>query len=190
MAEESAAKSAWSLIMGTAENQSDGAQVRILLLLLLLIGIGLSAYVIYVKQNYIPPITQEATPQTAIQDERRLGTMIDNLKAANSARAHSMEIATAISSMARYPFVADVVAQTAEITPIGPQVVIIPPYIRLRATMTLEGKAVALLDIEGETSSRIYKVGDRFAERKGRISRIAPEKVTVVYEGKEFVYTP
>lgn len=190
MAEESAAKRAWSLIMGTAENSSDGAQLRILLLLLLIVGICLSGYVVYLNTQYVPPVAAEVRPQTPTADINRLNTMIKNLNAANSARTHSMEVATAISSMARYPFVAEKITKTVDTSLFVNQIVIVPPYIRLKATMTLEGKAVALLDIEGEANNRIYKAGDRFAEKRGRIVRIAPEKVTVVYEGKEFIYTP
>jgi len=190
MADENAVKRAWSLVMGTAENPTDGAQLRILLLLLMLVGICLSGYAIYDNTKYIPPVIIDAEEVPAQRDIDRLNAMIKNLNAANSARTHSMEIATALSEMARYPFVSERVAQTTDLPLINPQIVIIPPFIRLKATMTLEGKAVAMLDIEGESSNRIYKVGDRFAEKKGRISRIAPEKVTILYEGKEFIYTP
>ena len=190
MAEESSARSAWSLIMGTTENSSEGAQLRLLILLILIIGIGLAGYAIYEKTQYVAPVIIEATPQPPVADINRLQAMIRDINAANMARTQSMEIATAITAMARYPFVAEKVTKAAQVTLGEPQVIIIPPYIRVKATMNLEGRSVAVLDIEGEASGKIFKVGDRFAERKGRITRIAPEKVTIVYEGKQFVYTP
>jgi hypothetical protein len=192
MAEENSVKRAVSLIMGSSENSSDGAQLRILILLILLVGVGLSGYSIYLNKQYIPPIIIKAEPEKKELEsvEKKLVKMVEDLNAFNAIRMHSMEVASDISSMARYPFVSDKVTQVADATLGVPTVVIIPPYIRVRATMTLENKSVALLDIEGEPSSKIYKVGERFAEGKGRISRITLEKVTIVYEGKEFVYTP
>ena len=191
MAEENSWKRAWSLIMGTAENSSDGAQLRILLLLILIISIGLSGYAIYMHTQYLAPERIEATPQPAVADQTRLNAMIQNLNAANLARTQSMEVATSMSNMARYPFVAERITEIETNFPsVIPEVVIIPPFIQVKATMQLEGRSVAVLDIEGEPSGRIYKVGDRFAERKGRITRIAQGRITIIYEDKEFSYTP
>ena len=176
--------------MGTSENASDGAQLRVLLLLLLIISIGLSGYVIYTNMHYIPPEIIEATPQPAKADIDRLNTMIQSINAANLARTQSMEVATSMSNMARYPFVAERIVAPDPITNIIPETIIIPPFIQVKATMQLEGRAVAVLDIEGEPSGKIYKIGDRFSERKGRITSITQGRIRILYEGKEFIYTP
>jgi len=188
--EESAGRKAWNVIMGTAEDTSEGAVYRLFLLLLMILGISLSGYFMYIKSQYIKPVKVIAQRQVAIADVKRLDDMVKNINAANAARLNSMEAAAAIASMARYPFVAEriIVPDTQGL--ITQQVVIIPPDVRVRATMLLEGRSVAVLDIEGEPKGKIFKVGDRFAERKGRISRISPERVTIVYEGKEFTFTP
>ena len=190
MAEEvSAVKKAWSLIMGTAEEPTEGALLRGLLLIIMITGICISGYVIYLQSKYEAPHEIKASARPPTADINRLNAMIQNLNAANSARMRSMEVATAATSMARYPFMAE------KIPTAGPmdsrvEVVIIPPAVRIKATMLLEGRSVAVLDIEGEPRGKIFKVGDRFADRKGRIARISQEKVTIVYEGKEFTYTP
>ena len=175
--------------MGTAENASDGAQLRILLLLILIISIGYSGYAYYMHSQYAAPAIIEAIPEPATDDIRRLTAMIQNLNAANLARERSMEVALSMSNMARYPFVAER-NTTPDPVSIIPEVVIIPPFIQVKATMQLEGRSVAVLDIEGEPTGRIYKIGDRFAERKGRVTRIGQGRITIVYEGKEFVYSP
>jgi hypothetical protein len=190
--EESAGKKAWSIIMGTVENSSEGAIFRFFLSIILITGICFSGYSFYVERQYNMPILITEPPrQDPVADRRRLEEMVRDLNAANAARTNSMEVASEIASMARYPFVAErrpVITDTQGM--ITQQVVIIPPDVRVRATMLLEGRSVAVLDIEGEPSGRIFKVGDRFAERKGRITRITPERVTIVYEGKAFTFTP
>jgi hypothetical protein len=140
--------------------------------------------------QYIEPERIEATPQPAVADIARLNTMIQNLNAANLARTKSMEIATYMSNVARYPFVAEKIAAQVDYTSVIPDVPIVPPFIRVKATMQLEGRSVAVLDIEGEPSGVIYKIGDRFADKKGRITSIAQGRIRILYEGKEFTYTP
>ena len=193
MAEETALKRAWSLIMGTTENSAEGAPFRVVLLLVLLAGIALSGYTIFQNWEYVPPEALEAERQIPAADIRRLEAMIKNLNAANFARMHSMEVVTSASAMARYPFVAErfsVATNNVDLEKIVSQVVVTPPNVRIRATL-IDGKsAAAVLDIEGEPDGKIYKVGNSFADKKGRISRISPEKVTIVYENKEFTYTP
>jgi len=177
--------------MGTTEDSSEGRTFRIFLFFLLLAGTCLSGYTIYLHREYVPPVRIETRAPVPIADEARLTKMVNDLNAANSARLNSMEAAEAIASMARYPFVAErrpVIVDTQGM--ITQQVVIIPPDVRVRGMMTLEGRSVAVLDIEGELNGRIYKVGDRFAERKGRVTRISQQRVTIVYEGKEFIFTP
>ena len=145
---------------------------------------------IYMNKEYVPPMIIEARGQVPTADINRLNAMITNLNAANDARARSMEIAMATAAMARYPFVAERLAEALAAGSAPTQVIVVPPYIRVLATMSIEGRSAAMLDIEGEPSGKIFRVGDRFAERKGRITRITPERITVVYENKEFTYTP
>ena len=184
-----AGKKAWMLIMGTTENPSEGSFLRTLLLLILLAGIGISGYVIYKDTGYVAPQIEEVRKQVPTADIKRLGDMVKNLNAANAARVNSLEVARITASMARYPFVAErAVTESLIIDPAYKQVVIIPPSVRIRGTLILGGSSAAVLDIEGEPKGKIYKVGDRFADKKGRIVRIVPGKVTIVYENKEFTY--
>ena len=185
-----AGKKAWMLIMGTTENPSEGSLLRVMLLLILLAGIGLSGYVIYKDSEYVPPQIAEVRKQVPTADIKRLGDMVKNLNAANAARVNSIEVARITSLMARYPFVAEKpVVDDLLIDAAYKQVIVIPPGVRIRGTLILGGNSAAVLDIEGEPKGKIYKVGDRFSDNKGRIVRIVPGKVTIVYENKEFTYT-
>lgn len=193
MAEETTAgRRAWSLMMGTVENPSDGATFRKILFLVLLAGICISVYAIYEERNYIPPQIVEPVNRPPTADINRLNTMIQDLNAANSARTRSKEVAEAAELMARCPFTPERIAAVNEIDleSIRTQTVIVPPGVQVRATLQLEGRSAAVLDIEGETRGKIYRVGDRFAGNKGRISRINADKITIVFENKEFTYTP
>ena len=66
---------------------------------------------------------------------------------------------------------------------------VVPPNLRIRGTMILERRLAAVLDIDGEPNGKIYKVGDKFADNNGRITRITKGRITVVFKNKEFVYT-
>ena len=191
MAEDTTAvKKALSLMMGDTEDPKEGVALRILLLLILLFGIGLSGYAIYQNREYIPPQITEAKPQAPTADINRLNTMVKNLKAANDTRMRSMEVASMSASMARYPFFAEnLTAEDIDHIKVIERVVVIPPSVLVRGMMVLDGTSAAVLDIEGEASGKIYRVGDRFAGSKGRVTRITPDKVTVIYENKEFTYT-
>ena len=191
MAEETTAgKRAWSLITGDTESPSDGALFRIFLLIALFAGIGLSVYTIYNNMEYIPPMAIVAERQAPTADIDRLNTMIRNLNAANDARIRSLEMASAAAAVGRYPFVAH--RQTANIVdaPFDYQEMTLPPYVRVRGTLIIEGRSAAMLDIEGEPDGKIFRVGDRFADRKGRITRISQDRVTIIFENNEFTYTP
>ena len=191
MREESAGRKALNLIMGTTEKRSEGAQLRIVLLLIMLAGISFSGVALFQNKNYAPPPIIPPIVQAPAADVNRLNTMVESLNAANSARMRSMAIARDAASRPRYPFV----ATRAPMIP-GPnileipQVVIIPPDVRIRGTLLIEGEAVAVLDIEGEPGGRIYRAGDRFADRRGRIVRITTDRITVIYEDREFIYIP
>ena len=193
MADETAGKKAWSLIMGTAENSAEGAPFRLVLLVVLLAGIVLSGYMIYENNQYVPPEEEAIPRQVPTADINRLDAMIKNLNGANTARTHSMEVVTAAAAMGRYPFVAErfsvAANNTIDMEKIASQVVIVPPSVRVKG-MIIDGKsAIALLDIEGEAKDR-FKVGDSFADKKGRVTRISQNEVKIVYENKEFTYTP
>jgi hypothetical protein len=61
-----------------------------------------------------------------------------------------------------------------------------PEGIVLRAVMIMGRQQVAVMDIPGAGNGMIFKVGDTFMERKGRIVRITPDKVVLSWGGKDW----
>jgi len=66
----------------------------------------------------------------------------------------------------------------------------LPPIMFVRAIMVVGKESIAIMDINGVGNGIIVKTGYSFLEKKGRILRITPEKVTVRWAGKNIDITP
>jgi hypothetical protein len=56
--------------------------------------------------------------------------------------------------------------------------------------MVMGKQSVAVMDIPGVGNGIIFKAGDTFMERKGRIVRITPDKVILSWGGKNWDVAP
>ena len=65
-----------------------------------------------------------------------------------------------------------------------------PPEIVVRAIMMLGKQRTAVMDIAGLGSGLIVRQGDTFMGKKGRIVRIAADKVVVRWAGKNWDIAP
>lgn len=185
--------------MGSNEDNTEGRGLRAVFALLLLVGIALSGYGLYQHFTYSAPNIDVPVNSSADADKARLIKMTENIQAAMDMRASSAGVVRNVQMVARYPFGAPVAAPAmvpAEVAiipeenyvDVPPPPEIVPPYISVKGILSVGKEIVALMNIENEPDGKIYRVGDSFAEKKGKITKIAPNKVTVRYSGKDFEF--
>ena len=138
-------------------------------------------------------------PSPAKADEQRLRAMIGEVESTSQLRTGSPEAVDIVErTMAKYPFresvmppdiaVFDPTIPTIELPPI---IIDYPPEgITLRAIMIIGKQHVAVMDIPGVGSGMVVKAGDTFMQKKGRVVRIAPEKVVVNWGGRNWDIAP
>ncbi len=147
----------------------------------------------------IPPLASQAG-----KDSQRLDTLIANFKEAVDTRENSLTLASAVADASRQPFVATAkAAPAAEKVPEGTVAVAnddrtiptfvqekIPPIMFVRAIMVAGKQTMAIMDIEGVGNGIIVRSGYGFNNGEGKIVRIAPDKVTIRWSGKNLDIAP
>ncbi|MEA4881397.1 MAG: hypothetical protein VB045_07965 [Synergistaceae bacterium] len=179
--------------------------LRFLVVLFLLAGTVWSGYLFkqfldLSKEDSIsiPPLASQAG-----KDAERLDTLIANFKEAVDTRENSLTLASAVADASRRPFVATMkAAPLEERTPEGAVVVAgdqsiptfvqekIPPIMFVRAIMLAGKESMAIMDIEGVGNGIIVRNGYGFNNGEGEVVRIAPEKVTIRWSGKNLDIAP
>lgn len=179
--------------------------LRFLVVLFLLAGTVWSGYLFkqfldLSKEDSIsiPPLASQAG-----KDAERLDTLIANFKEAVDTRENSLTLASAVADASRRPFVATMkAAPIEERTPEGAVVVAgdqsiptfvqekIPPIMFVRAIMVAGKESMAIMDIEGVGNGIIVRNGYGFNNGEGKVVRIAPEKVTIRWSGKNLDIAP
>ncbi len=179
--------------------------LRFLVVLFLLAGTVWSGYLFkqfldLSKEDSIsiPPLASQAG-----KDAERLDTLIANFKEAVDTRENSLTLASAVADASRRPFVATMkAAPLEERTPEGAVVVAgdqsiptfvqekIPPIMFVRAIMVAGKESMAIMDIEGVGNGIIVRNGYGFNNGEGKVVRIAPEKVTIRWSGKNLDIAP
>jgi hypothetical protein len=138
-------------------------------------------------------------PNTAQVDKQRLDEMLRQVEVSSSIRKSSSAMAENMANLSMYPFGDPLLAlRPVEPTIEEPQIVFVepeviveyPPEITLKAIMIMGKQQVAVMDISGVGSGMIVKAGDTFMQKKGRIVRIAPDKVVVRWGGKNWDIAP
>lgn len=203
MAEESTIKKSWDMLMGAKTEDAapqGGGGTRFLFALVLLVGITISGWSIYQQFNAAPHVPPGERRLTAEPDKQRLDKMISDLKSAIATRESSAGVVDSAFAVHRYPFGAPAVAVVPQddSTVVVPELVAVeidldnvisPPGVNVKGVMAVGSSVVALLDIDGEPRGQIYRVGDTFQGKDGRIVRIEKNKVTVRYKGKNFGFS-
>jgi hypothetical protein len=144
----------------------------------------------YFDDSLSPP------PNTAQVDKQRLDEMLRQVDVTSKIRASSLSMAQNMASLSVYPFGDPLLAvrppeEEPDIVFVEPEVIIeYPPEIVLKAIMIMGKQQVAVMDISGVGSGMIVKAGDTFMQKKGRIVRIAPDKVVVRWGGKNWDIAP
>lgn len=185
---------AWGRLTGV-DNEGSSAGVRLLFFLLFILGTGWAGFRYYEMQrlreekDFFPSVA----PQSVEADKKRLDDMIEQVRAATALRANSFVWAQSMKELGKHIF--DEPTQMALVPGEGltsPVVPIVenPPNIVVRAIMILGKNKTAVMDIAGVGSGLIVRQGDTFMGRKGRIVRIAADKVVVRWADKNWDVAP
>lgn len=190
----------WSnLLYGTGSYKA----LRWFLAIILLAGTIWSGFMFKKVLDFSKP-TQIAIPpakNAAADDARRLEGIIRSFREAVLARSGSSAIAMAAATSSRMPFVVTVKPAPepepgseaalaggpgvgADVIPGQPEDVL-PPFITVRAIMTLGSLSNAVLDIENEGEALVVRPGFTFGDGLGRVKSIKPNEVIIEWAGKD-----
>ncbi|MDR1048882.1 MAG: hypothetical protein LBL51_03925 [Synergistaceae bacterium] len=187
-------------LTGSGEDGGSARAIRMVFLLIFLGGTGWAVYsyhkaqVLLEEKEYYP-----STPPTVVEaDKKRLGDMVGQVRVSSESRAQSLTIVQSMGILKKSVFADPSTAplSASEGDPVVradiPQVVIDypPDGITLRAIMTMGKQQVAVMDIPGVGSGMIVKPGNTFMQKKGRIVRIAPDKVVISWGGRNWDIAP
>ncbi|MDR1979463.1 MAG: hypothetical protein LBQ42_12080 [Synergistaceae bacterium] len=192
---------AWNNLAGINNEGGSLRLVRGLFFLIFALGTGWAVWNFINAQVLLePPIFNEfesTPPNDAQADKQRLDGMLREVDLTSKIRAGSSTMAGSMASLSMYPFGDPLLAERPEPTVEEPAAVFVPevvieypPEIILKAIMIMGKQQVAVMDISGVGNGMVVKVGDTFMQKKGRIVRIAPDKVVVRWGGKNWDIAP
>ena len=178
--------------------------LRFLVVLFLLAGTAWSGYLFkqFIDLSKEDSITIPPLASQAGKDSERLDTLIANFKEAVDTRENSLILASAVADASRQPFVATAKAAPPAVKTEDGVVVAgdqtmpvfvqekIPPIMFVRAIMVAGKQTMAIMDIEGVGNGIIVRSGYGFNNGEGKIVRIAPDKVTIRWSGKNLDIAP
>jgi hypothetical protein len=191
---------AWNNFTGVSGEGSSSMMIRALFFVLFAAGAALAVFYYIGSEDLLtPPYINTPAPPSGEADKQRLDAMLGEIKTTSDIRDNSSVMARSMAALSNYPF-ADPLArddrriedELPSVVTIVPEVIIdYPPEgITLRAIMIMGKEQIAVMDIPGAGNGLLVKVGDTFMQRKGRIVRIAPDKVVVRWGGKNWDIAP
>ena len=191
---------AWRNLTGV-NNEGSIRTIRALLFLVFLAGTGWAVwnYIESLAVVELEELSASPRPDPAQAYRQRLNAMIRQVEVTSQLRSVSPEIVIVMrESLAKYPFQEPrfegevVVVDPTDIRPDIPTVFIDypPDGITLRAIMIMGKQHVAVMDIPGVGTGMVVKAGDTFMQKKGRVVRIASDKVVVNWGGKNWDIAP
>lgn len=168
--------------------------LRILIALLFILSIVWSMY-LYRQIAILSAVTPVEAPEIKLKMEEgdNYANTVEELERITMVRSKKGELAHVASTLERYPFeepvltsyqpsYSNVPSEYEKSYPLQAELYL-PPYMEVRAVMLLDGKAMALMDIEGEGIALIVYPGYEFANGRGRIVSISLDKVVVLWAG-------
>jgi len=204
-------RTSWRGAVGTAWENLTGFSsegnirvIRAVFFLIFLLGTAWAVWS-YLQGIELMELEQaRAVSQTnpAQADKTRLDTMISQVKVTSELRAVSPRTVEIMQeSLAKYPFrepLFEVALPPAEdipsVTAVEPPSVVYIDYppegITLRGIMIVGKQHVAVMDIPGVGTGMVVKAGDTFMQRRGRVVRVAPDKVVVNWGGQNWDIAP
>jgi len=168
--------------------------LRILIALLFILSIVWSMY-LYRQIAILSAVTPVEAPEIKLKAEEgdNYANTVEELERIIMVRSKKGELAHVASTLERYPFEepaltsylpssSNVLSEDEKSYTLQAELYL-PPYMEVRAVMLLDGKAMALMDIEGEGVALIVYPGYEFANGRGRIISISSDKVVVLWAG-------
>ena len=185
---------AWNKLTGV-DNEGSAAGVRLLFFLLFLLGIVGAGYRYYEMQLLAQKkdVVPSTTPQTVESDKSRLDAMIEQVQSASVLRSNSFVWARSMKDLGKNIFddpTKWVEEPNTSVIVENKEILEPPPDIVVRAIMILGKERKAVMDIAGLGSGMIVRQGDTFMGKKGRIVKIAADKVVVRWAGKNWDIAP
>lgn len=179
--------------------------LRWIIALFLIIGIAWSGFMFKKVLDFTRPTAIQLPPakDLAAEDSQRLNSIIESFRTAVMTRTGSSTLSVAAADSARKPLVLsqkplpleeleEILSQQEEEIAkreaargfLEPEKAI-PPIMTVRAIMTMPGKTVAVMDIEGAGIGLVVRTGYVFGEeQQGRITAILPDKVIIDWAGE------
>jgi len=179
--------------------------LRWIIALFLIIGIVWSGFMFKKVLDFTRPTTIQLPPakDVAAEDSNRLNGIIESFRTAVMARTGSSALSVAAANSSRKPLepsqkplpleeLEEMLAREEEEIArkegakgfLEPEKAI-PPIMTVRAIMTMPGKTVAVMDIEGAGSGLVVRTGYVFGEeQQGRITAILPDRVIIDWAGE------
>ncbi|GHS97526.1 hypothetical protein AGMMS50276_17730 [Synergistales bacterium] len=199
----SAISAAFGVLSGREENVTNNSRLTRVAFLLIFLGGTVWAVYSYLEaqellsyKDYFP----SSTANLVAADKKRLDAMVEQVKVASESRVSSKSVAQSIGDMERYAFSDPTTAPVSVAVDGGavdrsilPEIVIeLPPPIIVRAIMMSGKQQFAVMDIPGMSSGIIVKPGYTFSvmRQKGRIVRIAADKVVLNWAGRNWDIGP
>ncbi|MCF7936504.1 MAG: hypothetical protein K9L28_09195 [Synergistales bacterium] len=161
------------------------------LLLLLLYGIFLQGKGFWMAvESGRGSLGQDMPNVGAIEEARQVRSTGELYARAMKARSRSNEVVALAVAANRRPW-QPVVGAPEPTTPEPRQVVteVVPPLMKIKALMIMEGRRVAVMDIEGEGSGVVVTRGSEFGGGLGRVLAIKENKVVVRWEDRRIDVT-
>jgi hypothetical protein len=192
---------AWGNLTGV-NNEGNVRLIRLVFFVIFLLGTAWAGWS-YLQGMELVELEEYAPtprPSQAAADRQRLDTMIAQVEAASNLRRGSPESVRVVEeNFARYPFAEPLPEGVVVLVPGEPFELPLPPppppppppYIELRGIMVMGNQHVAVMNIpELQLFGMIVRVGDTFMQRRGRIVRIAPDRVVVNWDGRNYNIAP
>ena len=193
---------AWGNLTGV-NSEGNVRIIRTLFFIVFLLGTAWAvwSYLQGMELVHLEQFTPTPRPNQAQADRQRLDAMIAQVESASLLRMGSPESVRILEeNFARYPFGEPPVgiavvdpARPIELFPLPPPVLPEPPYINLKGIMIMGDRYVAVMDIpEMGLAGMVVGVGDTFTymQRRARIVRIAPDRVVLNWDGRNFNIAP
>ena len=187
---------AWGNLTGV-NNEGNVRVIRLMFFLVFILGTAWAVWsymqgtaLLELEEIFVVP-----APNPAQADRQRLDAMIQEVEGTSRLRAGSLRSVEVMEeNLARYPFSEprlQVDIPSDEVTVELPVVFIdYPPEITLRGIMIMGQQNVAVIDISGVGTGMIVRAGDTFMQRKGRVVRVASDKVVVNWGGRNWDIAP
>ena len=192
---------AWGNLTGV-NNEGNVRAIRLLFFLVFLLGTGWAvwSYLQAIELLELEEVYPTPGASQAQADKKRLDAMIAEVEETHKLRLSSPEAVKIMQeNLAKYPFSeprfeTDIPVQEdgleRELPPIAVVIDYPPEGITLRGIMMIGNQNVAVMDIPGVGSGMIVRAGDTFMQKKGRVVRVALDKVVVNWGGKNWDIAP